>query len=291
MTSNDIISFNVCKVCNGAIKLISRRTFDRLSVVRCTRCKLEFVKEMSQQQEEDAPSVTDNYYANYATDNSKFNFGLDRIVAFLGSIGLNEIGKLELLDVGCGNGELLHLAQKRGFAVSGVEQNQRCVALCKQRGFDKIYDCGLDSIDQIFDIITLFDVAEHLIDPVSFFIKLHNKLKRGGIVYLETPRVSILDTYIRIFEFVTGIPGNRISGDHLQLFSDNSLFRLMKISKLDIISLFSRLSMSWSNKRLYLYNMGIKSDIAIRIIEAATGVAIKMGVFGKNKAVIIARKK
>ena len=43
-----------------------------------------------------------------------------------------------------------------------------------------------------FDIITAFDVIEHVLDPLNFLRKLKKKLKKNGIIFVYTPNIDSL---------------------------------------------------------------------------------------------------
>lgn len=109
------------------------------------------------------------------------------------------IKKGKLIDVGCSIGAFLHLAQKCGWIANGIEPSEWCVQQCK-----KIFNIDvlkgtykeLKKFHQEFDVVTMWDVLEHLDDPLEALINCRNALKDGGILALST--VDIGSFYARI---------------------------------------------------------------------------------------------
>jgi len=208
----------------------------------------------------------------------------------LGSVK-KRIKNISLLDVGCGNGEFLLMCKEEGFYITGAEQSKGAAEICKRRGISNIYTKNLDDIQETFDVITLFDVAEHLENPKLFFKKIWNRLSPKGIIYIETPRKALTDIYINILGLFTPIKNNRISREHVQLFSDKSLYLLFESSRFNIVSFERKQSLSWGNKKQYIYNLGIKSPVIVTFLEKVANTFIKLNILGRNKAIILANKK
>ncbi|MCK5684674.1 class I SAM-dependent methyltransferase, partial [bacterium] len=69
-----------------------------------------------------------------------------------------------LLDVGCGQGDFLNEARKRGWNIYGIEYSAAAISLCRDRDIavhqgiltPELYD-GIQ-----FDIVTSFEVIEHI---------------------------------------------------------------------------------------------------------------------------------
>ncbi len=96
--------------------------------------------------------------------------------------------ELKLLDVGCSSGSLLHIASELGFSVTGVEPATQAAATAKNAGFE-IFNGLLHEAafpDNSFDIITLYEVIEHLTDPLSLVREAHRILKPGGLFLIGT---------------------------------------------------------------------------------------------------------
>ena len=99
-----------------------------------------------------------------------------------------------LLDVGCGQGEFLGAAAASfGFDVWGIDIAAKNVDFVKKtHSLEKVYCEPLEDFMQRkdlprFDVITVFEVMEHLTDPVAFLNNLRQLLKPGGHLVLSFP--------------------------------------------------------------------------------------------------------
>jgi len=100
--------------------------------------------------------------------------------------------ELKLLDVGCSSGSLLHVASDLGYRVTGVEPATQAAATAQNAGFE-IFNGLLHEAnfpDNSFDIITLYEVIEHLTDPLSLVREAHRILKPGGLFLIGTGNVD-----------------------------------------------------------------------------------------------------
>ncbi|MEX0679279.1 MAG: methyltransferase domain-containing protein [Pirellulales bacterium] len=95
-----------------------------------------------------------------------------------------------LLDVGCSTGEFLQLARER-FQCYGVEINAETAAIGRQNGF-QITTGTLADVEgsERFDVVTMLQVIEHLVDPRQSLADVRRLLKPHGTLYLNTPCVD-----------------------------------------------------------------------------------------------------
>ncbi len=95
-----------------------------------------------------------------------------------------------LLDVGCGYGFFLKLAQETGWDAIGVDLNPKAIAYAKERlrvnallGDPR----DLHFSDGSFDLVTLWNVLDYAPDPVDLLLEAHRILKHDGRVFIRTP--------------------------------------------------------------------------------------------------------
>lgn len=104
----------------------------------------------------------------------------------------NIYGK-RLLDVGCGAGIFLNEAKKKGYEAYGIDFDKENVKIAKERyGIANVYVDGVDGLarefsGKKFDVITFFEVLEHLESPASFINEVKAILSHGGHIALSLP--------------------------------------------------------------------------------------------------------
>ena len=116
-------------------------------------------------------------------------------------------GRADVLDVGCGRGELLDLFRAHGISARGVDINGAMVDACRERGL--LADTGdvvsyLESLpDASLGGLIAIQVVEHLDPPVlvRFLETAFLKLQPGAPIVLETINaacwMAFFETYIR----------------------------------------------------------------------------------------------
>lgn len=93
-----------------------------------------------------------------------------------------------LLDVGCGDGQFAASAQSRGWRSHGVELNPSGAARARARGVDVVEGHleGTELPDASFDLVTAWDVIEHVPDPRPFIEHLVRLVAPGGLIVITT---------------------------------------------------------------------------------------------------------
>ncbi|MFA5779072.1 MAG: class I SAM-dependent methyltransferase [Elusimicrobiota bacterium] len=99
----------------------------------------------------------------------------------------------KLLDVGCASGAFLHAVKSHVMECVGIEFNSANARFVEEVLGIKVYTKHIEYVDlphESFDIITAFQVLEHIEDPVKFLVGINNLLKPGGIICIEVPNVQ-----------------------------------------------------------------------------------------------------
>lgn len=103
-----------------------------------------------------------------------------------------------LLDVGCGMGDFLEIANDRGWKVYGTEFTNDAIEVCEQKGIimfkGPINSNWFKKIS--FDVITSFEVIEHINNPREDMQIISDSLRTGGVFYCTTPNFNSLERRI-----------------------------------------------------------------------------------------------
>lgn len=103
-------------------------------------------------------------------------------------------GLTNVLDVGCGAGEFLDMARTAGLRTFGLELNPAAAQKARAKGhniFDRLlHETSLDACPGGFDLITLFQVLEHIPDPIGIIKDAAARLKPGGYISVAVPAKS-----------------------------------------------------------------------------------------------------
>ncbi|MBU2575021.1 MAG: class I SAM-dependent methyltransferase [Elusimicrobia bacterium] len=96
-----------------------------------------------------------------------------------------------LLDLGCGTGGFLKVMARGGWKAQGIEKSDKIKKYSTEE--NKIY-CA-DLLDMkfdggSFDVITLWQVLEHLSDPKKYLAEINRLLKEDGILVVSVPNIG-----------------------------------------------------------------------------------------------------
>ena len=99
-----------------------------------------------------------------------------------------------ILDVGCGTGANLLMLSKYDDA-EGVGISEDALTFCRERGLDKVKLGAGEQLpydDGAFDLVTAFDVVEHMDDDLAGLKEMRRVLRPGGRVLLFVPTFMFL---------------------------------------------------------------------------------------------------
>lgn len=95
-----------------------------------------------------------------------------------------------LLEIGVGAGQSILWFEEEGFDVRGIEPDGRNVFMINEKlKKGKVIESSVEifSTDEVFDVIWMSHVQEHLIEPTKFLKRIKNNLKNDGIFFIEVP--------------------------------------------------------------------------------------------------------
>ena len=158
-----------------------------ISVVRCT-CGLVFVTPQPSRQVLEY-AYEEAYYRPWekqvALRSKMWQQRLLRVETFVSPPG-------RMLDVGCGTGAFLEVAEERGWDVTGTEFSAYAIKVAEARRFrvfkGEVWEAKLSA--EAFDVVTCWHVIEHVADPKRVMEEIYRVLRPGGVLVLATPNVA-----------------------------------------------------------------------------------------------------
>lgn len=196
---------------------------------------------------------------------SKTRSDFEHALKLLESRLASPISQSSLLDVGYGNGFFLALARERGWKIAGIDPSPGNVKLARRR-FSLSLTCGdLDSFknpDTPYDVISFWDVIEHLADPYPVLQKAREHLTQDGHILIGIPNDQSL-----LMKIAAGLyqrSGGRINRgirwiyllEHVAYYSLSNLRLLLEINGFQLTDFFytstdlAKYSFRWHDRLL-----------------------------------------
>lgn len=179
-----------CIVCsNKQLKPLNK--YQRAFLVKCTNCGMVFSKKIPIAEE------LTKIYTNYPRFTNlppltvkRYNELLDKMESFRLTNNL--------LDLGCSNGLFLDCAKQRGWNVFGTEYAQESIDYCANKNIKVFKSDQLPNefFNLSFDVVTSFEVIEHINNPNEDLTLVNKVIRQGGAFYFTTPNFNSLSRYI-----------------------------------------------------------------------------------------------
>lgn len=186
----------VCNCCGAATQ---RRLFKShiYTLLQCSTCNLHFVDPMP----DSAARMEDVHSGRYGDDlqvlgaDGQYSAEQAREPILSGYIELAKKYRSEgrMLDVGCGAGYLMVLAQRAGYKTDGVELTADRHAKAVSTTGSMIYDQPIEDLDlpaETYDVITMINVFSHLANPLRTLKRVAQLLRPGGVIILATGEIT-----------------------------------------------------------------------------------------------------
>ena len=134
-----------------------------------------------------------------------------------------------LLDVGCGTGFFMEAAAEAGFEVRGVEFSAVAISLARQDIRERIVRGDVNQLlrneTEKFDVVTAFDIIEHVQNPANFLQELREILQPGGVLAISSPDTG------HVLRYLMGAKWPMLQPlQHTVLFSQRSIAALLERS-------------------------------------------------------------
>ena len=158
--------------------------------VRCNKCHLILINPRP-----DFAQVVDTYDSAYSEHYiKKGDKKLKRCARWVRRLQRRFGQRGRWRDVGCSAGFVVAAAQRAGFDAYGVELEAGAVEYARRSlGLEQVKEGTLEQQaypSEYFDVISLYDVIEHVPDLNALVSELKRIIKPGGIVEIRTPDVA-----------------------------------------------------------------------------------------------------
>lgn len=223
-----------CNLCGSD----SREPFVREGLIRCRDCGLVCVSNFPEPEQLEALYGEAYYrnrnsralgYSDYFADEANIRRTARRRLKQLQRH--QRMGRL--LDVGCATGFFLDEARKAGWTVTGLDLSQYAAQYARQElGLDVrqgTLDSSLAAASQ--DLVTLWDVIEHVTDPAETIRQAWRILREDGVISLATPDVESFPARLAGKSWV----GYKLSGEHVTFFSRQTLNQMLEAAGFEVV--------------------------------------------------------
>lgn len=195
-TINNNIKIDICPCCKsrsiskvGAIKYAENTTYSSTQIIlteipklwRCNECQSSFTQNRVSETDSISLYSLGSSWSSESFANYKTQATVDLIESLV-------TPGCKILDIGCANGAMLDYAQQRGAVTFGLEYSLTNLDELRRKQHTAYSDWS--QVDENFDIITAFDVVEHLYDLESFLNSCFSHLSNDGILVLMTGDIN-----------------------------------------------------------------------------------------------------
>ncbi len=186
-------NFAIVNISNQSISEDNKELINPIRIwVKCNRCGLIYANPMP------AEDSLNQYYSIIAKEKFGGIYGnIDDRFEFLVSMANRRLEKIEryaggvktLLDIGTGIGTFTGTALDRGWRAEGLELTQEDCQYAKEKFALELIHENFYSFqeDRTYDVVTLFEVIEHLQKPLADLRQINKLVKDNGILVVSTP--------------------------------------------------------------------------------------------------------
>ena len=224
-----------CACCGNttASTLVKKMGFN---IVQCHQCKFVYVNPRIKNEvlghlyEHNYFKNKDYGYTNYGQEKRLRVKNFERWLQDAGA-WMPEAHQVNALDVGCAAGYCLNVMQSKGWAASGLELDEEVFADLIDLGKD-VHRIRLENFSSQlpYQIITLFDVIEHIPDVDLAFKKLAALVADDGIIVMVTPDHDCLQRKLlgkRWFQYKPIEHIQYFTKQHLEVFARRNKLKLV----------------------------------------------------------------
>jgi SAM-dependent methyltransferase len=222
---------NHCPLCASLATKPSCSTKEN-NYYRCTDCGLFFLRTTGNSNFDNSLQDFEVAYLNYLSPGASDRRNHQRLLDWIQKY--KQPGQNDFLDIGCGSGKFVRFLISKHFKATGIEPSR------------VLYDQFLASEPYFFqttsnrflivnpankyDVLTVFDVLEHVQEPMPFLKELAALMNPGGWIFISTPDTGSLHRKL------AGKYWHYFNKYHFSLFNEVNLGILASKAGLELVS-------------------------------------------------------
>ncbi|MCC7261237.1 MAG: class I SAM-dependent methyltransferase [Candidatus Latescibacteria bacterium] len=194
--------------------------------VRCAGCGLIYVNPRQPRQE-----IESFYEEEYYALGQKIDY--DARVGFFAGVAARIEALVppgRLLDIGCGYGQFLLACRQRGWQVAGVELGGPACVRARAQGLEVFHGTLTQAgyAENSFDVVTLWNVLDHLVDPLGEVRQVLRVLRPGGLIYFRVPNAAFHLRAKRVLRLLAYLGVRDVTTFHLISLNAGTARRLLE---------------------------------------------------------------
>jgi len=193
-----------CLLCNSplpdapcnSVPIIDYISEEEFNLVKCGNCGLIYTNPYPEMNEDFHKYYPDNNY--YILDKEEnFNIVIKALFYISTYLKIKDVLKLKktgkILDIGCGQGQFLHMLNDRGWDCVGIERSVKLKEYVSKKYNIPVMDADMKKWEfknQEFDVINIYHVIEHIEEPETLLKKVREIIKDDGILIMGLPNIA-----------------------------------------------------------------------------------------------------
>jgi len=163
-----------------------------------------------------------NYRKKFISD--RFNYCIEKNFK-----NFKNLKKLNVLEIGCGTGEFLKHLKEKKIKYKGIELDPQQLQIAQNNKLNVDNNNLKIEKNNEYNLVLMFDVLEHIVNPLDFIKLVTKKLKKNGLLICYIPNINSIG-----FELMKEKQNLIYPFEHISFFNEKSLNYLSKKGNLKI---------------------------------------------------------
>lgn len=293
-----------CRICGATDSKLFLMAYEKYEYCECMNCKALFLHNLPDTEKMYSGDDNSANCTSYI-DDAVYERRIEMISApkaefILDVCKQTNVEVNEWLDIGCGGGEILsYLKRNTNVNGQGIESDIQECSFANSKGLI-VHNSFIDSskknetnekLIRNSDVISFFNVLEHIENPVAFIDYLYENMHSGAVMAFEVPRHPSVASFANL-TCKNMIYRHIVPPIHLQIFSEQSIEMILN-NRFEMIGKweFGQGYTDLVNNLMLLSNTE-ENDIYYELIKQSNAIQFAIDESGlADQMLIIARKK